>query len=275
MPSILTSWKEIGQYLGKGVRTVQRWEREAGLPVRRQTEPSPHTVIAISDELDGWARSRTRGPTGALAGALQREIAALRVENGELRARMTVLEAAVAAMTRVDEQPATGRHQTATRLTMEEEALIGFGFMTIPATGWSAAAGYIRSESHGVRFAAQQGRAQAVRVRLSFASTLCALIESRAHDGEVAALRRAQQSALQIHRSLESPGYVPLSELDDLRSLLKKLALRIELIAQLSICDADGAVRFLPVVGGGTARRAMTDFRTTSRGTRDRARPGG
>lgn len=28
----LTSWKEIAQYLLKGVRTVQRWEHEVELP---------------------------------------------------------------------------------------------------------------------------------------------------------------------------------------------------------------------------------------------------
>ena len=31
----LDSWKEISAYLKRGVRTVQRWEREAGLPVHR------------------------------------------------------------------------------------------------------------------------------------------------------------------------------------------------------------------------------------------------
>ncbi len=98
MPNILTSWKEIGQYLGKGVRTVQRWEREAGLPVRRESASSRRAVIAIPDELDAWARSRTRGPSGALAGALQREIAALRAENRELRARLDLLEEAVVAL---------------------------------------------------------------------------------------------------------------------------------------------------------------------------------
>jgi hypothetical protein len=98
MPQILTSWKEIAQFLGKGVRTVQRWEREADLPVRRQTGLSPHAVIAISDELEDWARSRARGPTGALAGALQREIETLRAQNSELRARLDALESAVLAI---------------------------------------------------------------------------------------------------------------------------------------------------------------------------------
>jgi hypothetical protein len=31
----LDSWKEIASYLGRGVRTVQRWECEEGLPVHR------------------------------------------------------------------------------------------------------------------------------------------------------------------------------------------------------------------------------------------------
>ena len=32
---ILNSWKEIANYLGRGVRTVQRWERDLRLPVHR------------------------------------------------------------------------------------------------------------------------------------------------------------------------------------------------------------------------------------------------
>ena len=31
----LDSWKEIARYLNRSERTVQRWERESGLPVRR------------------------------------------------------------------------------------------------------------------------------------------------------------------------------------------------------------------------------------------------
>src|ERR1041385_1511743 len=36
----LDSWKAIAAYLGRGVRTVQRWEREEGLPVHRLTHRS-------------------------------------------------------------------------------------------------------------------------------------------------------------------------------------------------------------------------------------------
>jgi hypothetical protein len=56
-PKILNSWKEIASYLGRGVRTVQRWEANLGLPVRRPNQHMRSAVIAISDELDAWVRS--------------------------------------------------------------------------------------------------------------------------------------------------------------------------------------------------------------------------
>jgi hypothetical protein len=51
---LLTSWKEIANYLGKGVRTVQRWEQQFGLPVRRPNEKAKGIVHATRDELDHW-----------------------------------------------------------------------------------------------------------------------------------------------------------------------------------------------------------------------------
>lgn len=55
---ILNSWKEIAQYLGRGVRTVQRWEAELGLPVRRPRGKRRSAVIAVSVELDRWMEHR-------------------------------------------------------------------------------------------------------------------------------------------------------------------------------------------------------------------------
>lgn len=52
----LDSWKEIGAYLKKEVRTVQRWEKSAGLPVRRLTHGKLGTVFAYKSELDAWWR---------------------------------------------------------------------------------------------------------------------------------------------------------------------------------------------------------------------------
>ena len=53
-PMLLTSWKEIANYLGKGVRTVQRWELQYGLPVRRPNEKAKGVVHATREELDRW-----------------------------------------------------------------------------------------------------------------------------------------------------------------------------------------------------------------------------
>jgi len=50
----LSGWKEIASYLGMGVRTVQRYEREMGLPIHRPTGKSRGAVIATKAELDGW-----------------------------------------------------------------------------------------------------------------------------------------------------------------------------------------------------------------------------
>ena len=52
--SALTSWKEIATYLGKGVRTAQRWERDLGLPVRRPNGKPSGVVAASQAELDSW-----------------------------------------------------------------------------------------------------------------------------------------------------------------------------------------------------------------------------
>lgn len=54
-PLVLTGWKEIAGYLGCGVRTVQRWEKEA-LPVHRPLPGRRSHVIAYSEELDWWVR---------------------------------------------------------------------------------------------------------------------------------------------------------------------------------------------------------------------------
>jgi hypothetical protein len=53
-PKFLAGWKEISNYLGKGVRTVQRYEREMGLPIRRPAGKSRAAVVATKAELDAW-----------------------------------------------------------------------------------------------------------------------------------------------------------------------------------------------------------------------------
>ncbi|HWC17472.1 MAG TPA: hypothetical protein VG498_10675 [Terriglobales bacterium] len=50
----LNSWKEIANYMGRGVRTVQRYEAQFGLPVRRPAGKSRSSVIATRAEIDAW-----------------------------------------------------------------------------------------------------------------------------------------------------------------------------------------------------------------------------
>lgn len=54
--AILNTWKEIAQYVGRSVRTIQRWERELGFPIHRPRGKQRSAVIAMPPEIDEWAR---------------------------------------------------------------------------------------------------------------------------------------------------------------------------------------------------------------------------
>jgi hypothetical protein len=54
----LNSWKEISAYMGRGIRTLQRYELEFGLPIRRINK-SRRSVLALRGELDTWLQQRS------------------------------------------------------------------------------------------------------------------------------------------------------------------------------------------------------------------------
>jgi TolB-like protein/Tfp pilus assembly protein PilF len=54
----LESWGEIASYLRRDIRTVQRWERDLGLPVRRLKIGKLGSVYAYRSELDKWYQER-------------------------------------------------------------------------------------------------------------------------------------------------------------------------------------------------------------------------
>ena len=54
----LESWKDIANYLKRGVRTVQRWETQEGLPVHRHAHDKLGTVYSYKAELDAWWENR-------------------------------------------------------------------------------------------------------------------------------------------------------------------------------------------------------------------------
>lgn len=57
---VLNSWKEISTFLGRGVRTVQRWERLHKLPVYRVGQGQRSPVFAYTSELSLWLHNISR-----------------------------------------------------------------------------------------------------------------------------------------------------------------------------------------------------------------------
>jgi hypothetical protein len=91
---ILNSWKEIATYVGRGVRTVQRWETQLGLPVHRPAGKDHSAVLAFSSELDEWLNRRplrSSSASEALSASDGAAIQALMVKAEALLQRCEVL----------------------------------------------------------------------------------------------------------------------------------------------------------------------------------------
>src|SRR5207245_257058 len=69
----LDSWGEIASYLGREVRTVQRWEVTEGLPVHRHEHKKKSTVYAYAGELNEWIKNRQPKDDPAADDAFARE----------------------------------------------------------------------------------------------------------------------------------------------------------------------------------------------------------
>lgn len=103
----LDSWKEIAAYVKRDVRTLQRWEKHAGLPVRRLQKPGLRAVYAYTADLDGWLRDQDpRAPDGETP------------DSGQPTANRESSTTAVAA---------TGRSRRGLWLAVAAVALIGIG----------------------------------------------------------------------------------------------------------------------------------------------------
>lgn len=63
---MLTDWKAIADYFSRNCRTVQRWEKEEGLPIHRHPHRRRNSVYAYVDELDAWWRQRDLPATSAI-----------------------------------------------------------------------------------------------------------------------------------------------------------------------------------------------------------------
>lgn len=54
----LEGWKDIAAHLNRAVRTVKRWEKDEGLPVRRHQHQARASVYAYPSELEAWKAGR-------------------------------------------------------------------------------------------------------------------------------------------------------------------------------------------------------------------------
>jgi phage terminase Nu1 subunit (DNA packaging protein) len=81
-PKILKGWKAIGEYLGIGAATAQRWAK-GGMPVKRQGR----YMVADANELRQWLGREAHMPAAAhvvtdtgddISAALKESISALR-----------------------------------------------------------------------------------------------------------------------------------------------------------------------------------------------------
>jgi hypothetical protein len=96
---ILSGWKDIANYLGKGVRTVQRYEGELRLPVRRPAGRARGSVVATKEEIDSWIASSPIREHSKLEGTDTRPVLSMETmkkrieEMARLRAQMKELRA--------------------------------------------------------------------------------------------------------------------------------------------------------------------------------------
>lgn len=91
---VLNSWKEVASYVGRGVRTIQRWEQDLRFPVRRPRGKLRSAVLALKPEIDAWLRtSHAETATKPTAHTIHQQNHAKLMNNAQvLRARVTVLQ---------------------------------------------------------------------------------------------------------------------------------------------------------------------------------------
>jgi hypothetical protein len=170
-PDRLHGWKEISTFVGKGLRTVQRWEKQYGLPVRRLGD-GRDIVFASRREIEDWLRrSSSRrakedpvtgeetgvsiagtgaGTNGRLASAPSGEGSAGTNDHGASSTNGAVLvvkeapaaaeAAAVAPADNVAAVPVAGRTSVAPR-TRGVFGLLATGLVGAAAAGWWWVAG--------------------------------------------------------------------------------------------------------------------------------------
>ncbi len=128
-PGRLNGWKEIALHLGKGTRTVQRWEKLYGLPVHRMGREGGEIVYAFRDEIDRWLSTADRGREDAEEDAVDRA-----ADPPSVRAEPPLREVAPAGPRALPPPPRRDRRRLVLALTVA-------GAAVILAAAWALRAG--------------------------------------------------------------------------------------------------------------------------------------
>ena len=112
-PHFLSGWKEIANYLGKGVRTVQRYELDLGLPVRRPAGRTRGSVVATRVELDAWVE----------ASPIRSEFRLMRAVPENSQSACSTLRSGVEEMARLRTQMEDLRHDLRTSVKLLHEGI--------------------------------------------------------------------------------------------------------------------------------------------------------
>lgn len=91
MSEMLSSWKEIAHHFGKGVRTVQRWEKTMDLPIHRPPGAPSNVVLARASDLEEWMHRES------VSSALRKQVKETGAES-TLFASIAELESKLAAL---------------------------------------------------------------------------------------------------------------------------------------------------------------------------------
>lgn len=73
VPAVLNSWKEISAFVGRGIRTAQRWERSSGMPVHRIGHGNRAPVYVVVSELNFWMTKTCGNADGVMQMPLDRK----------------------------------------------------------------------------------------------------------------------------------------------------------------------------------------------------------
>src|SRR5437016_10679033 len=145
----LVSWKEIAVHLGREIRTVQRWEKSEGLPVRRHEHQKRSTVYAYASELDEWFKKRQPADDPEADAAFEPELDVADVSTESDNGNQSLLAQPAQPSSATDDDLAGARAQVAVgskrkRLVKALAAVAAIFIMTYAVFRWIQPSAFLK-----------------------------------------------------------------------------------------------------------------------------------